>query len=288
MLSSFHCLRALSKLLFLLSFWVDLSLGVAQSSIGGVEPSSNNCHPHSQSFLASGQSTSLELHCLQCIPQANHKKNLICTRCRDAITTTDGRCVPKKPFPIENCIEFYEYNGLCVACKKGFYLSQNKCHRSDFEKNCEVSDLRGGKQRCFSCDGGETVPALDFSGCISDSGKIGEINSKLGGDGCQTFSLDVTNPDQPKVQCSLCKFPFILKEDPEKGLKCIKPMLYEALLNKTECSKGCAFCRSDNTCLYCNYKENFYMVDQHRCVKLASIFRTGFLIILALVLLCPG
>lgn len=262
--------------------WMISALMVAQV----VAPPKNNCVPKDYTSKVTLKS----LACIQCLVNTLNN-NFDCFRCKNTPTRTDGTCgLPERDkIPIANCNIYFEYNKKCVSCELGYTLYQNQCTRSSI-KDCVVSDKVVGSERCYSCNGDNTMPKADGPSfpnkCKQDSAIQSSIERSVEGKGCQIYSVEsMVESKDLKYVCSLCKGDFILKLDSSTGKRtCVAPPPPDKPLLKGECGEGCAYC-VDEKCQWCNHYNNYFMVDRFKCVKQATLLLQGLLFLLAAYLL---
>lgn len=233
--------------------------------------SKNFCVPATYS-----RGVTANIACIQCVINAI-TGDLVCNRCKNTPTKKDGSCgnPQTESIPIENCEEYYEYNGKCVACKQGYYLHLNKCVKSALQ-SCSVAGFKGGLENCYSCRDG-LVPQEQLEGaCVDKKDVASKVNLDVGGQGktlCEVIALNSSGPSATKsYRCVLCKDGLILKQQEAAGqvsYKCEAPASPEAMVTKNECSTGCASCDAKKNCLWCNHYNNYFMVDRYKCVKSA-------------------
>ena len=262
-----------------ISVYLLVIVAISQST-----PSSKNfCVP---AAYARGDTTTIA--CIQCVINAI-TGDLVCNRCKNTPTKKDGSCgnPQTEPIPIENCEEYYEYNGKCVACRQGYYLHLNKCTKSS-QQSCSVAGFRNGVEICYSCRDGKVPHKSLESACINGGDEVVKVNTAVGSPGkslCEVFALNSSDPSADKsYRCVLCKDGLILKQqvaDGQVSYKCEVPASPEAMVTKNECSTGCASCDAKKNCLWCNHYRNYFMVDRYKCVKSAHAFEA----VLAAVLL---
>ena len=227
----------------------------------------------------------LENHCIHRIFKIEDCKNYdisnyLCLNCNfdfflfeklNQDFTKKNICI-KKEYKIENCINYDEISYLCIECENNFdlvnaVLNKKICLDENSKiKNCKIYSQSFSCEKfhenegcdknilnCPICKYNEVIVNGEcFNICSEEVLKCEICEQKCPINLCLKlipFCLECDKNDF--LKCSKCKKNFILNNG-----NCIKENIFNLIINRAECEKGCTTC-FHKYCIECEYGYNY-------------------------------